>query len=268
MPAARHLMSKFFSPPMSAPKPASVTTKPSWPTSFRPNLSATTDDWPWAMFAKGPQWTMTGVPSRVCIKVGIKASFKSTAKAPVTPRSSQVTKSLPPRSRPTAMSPSLFFKSSKDVAKARTAMISEATAISKPASLVFPFSVAALPISTLRRNRSHVSTTRCQVIVAGSICNRVNFNRSSGVRSSASSSFAASVIPRRFSLPTKGAAIGLVLVALFKGISRSNKASSFCVLSWNMRASMAAATKLFAATTAWMSPVKWRLKVSIGTTCA
>mmetsp|Transcript_1970 Transcript_1970/g.5850 ORF Transcript_1970/g.5850 Transcript_1970/m.5850 type:complete len:250 (-) Transcript_1970:1734-2483(-) len=110
-PAPRHLMSKFFSPPMSAPKPASVTTKPSLPTSSSASLSATTDDWPCAMFANGPQCTNTGVPSSVCIIVGNRASFSKTARAPVTPRSSHVTK--PPfTSRPTAMRPSRATRSS------------------------------------------------------------------------------------------------------------------------------------------------------------
>ena len=59
-----------FSRPMSAPKPASVTTKPDSPTSLRPTSSARTDELPWAMFAKGPAWTRTGVASRVCMSVG------------------------------------------------------------------------------------------------------------------------------------------------------------------------------------------------------
>ena len=37
-------------------------------------------------------------------------------------------------------------------------------------------------------------------------------------------------------------------------------------LSCMMRASMAAASRLWATPTAWMSPVRWRLKSSIGTT--
>ncbi len=36
--------------------------------------------------------------------------------------------------------------------------------------------------------------------------------------------------------------------------------------SWNMRASIAAASRLLAAVMAWMSPVRWRLKSSIGMT--
>ena len=58
-----HLMLKNFSIPMSAPKPASVTTNPWFPTSLRAILSAKIDEFPWAMLANGPAWTKTGVPS-------------------------------------------------------------------------------------------------------------------------------------------------------------------------------------------------------------
>ena len=37
---------------------------------------------------------------------------------------------------------------------------------------------------------------------------------------------------------------------------------------WRMCASSIAASRLFAAPIAWMSPVKWRFMSSIGTTCA
>lgn len=37
-------------------------TKPSRPTSFKASLSASTEELPWAMLAKGPAWTNTGVP--------------------------------------------------------------------------------------------------------------------------------------------------------------------------------------------------------------
>ena len=65
-PRARHLMLKNFSAPMSAPKPASVTRKsPEW----MPIRSATTDELPWAMLPNGPAWTSTGVFSSVCMQV-------------------------------------------------------------------------------------------------------------------------------------------------------------------------------------------------------
>ncbi len=37
---------------------------------------------PWAMLANGPPWTMAGVPSSVCTRLGLSASFSSAAMAP------------------------------------------------------------------------------------------------------------------------------------------------------------------------------------------
>ena len=53
-PDERHLMFMNFSAPMSAPKPASVTTSPWGPTSLSAIMSATTDELPCAMLANGP----------------------------------------------------------------------------------------------------------------------------------------------------------------------------------------------------------------------
>ena len=53
---------------------------------------------PCAMFANGPAWTNTGVFSTVCIRVGLIASFSSTAIAPAVRSSSAVT-ALPSWSR-------------------------------------------------------------------------------------------------------------------------------------------------------------------------
>ena len=50
---------------MSAPKPASVTTKPVSPTSLRAIWSDRMEEFPCAMLAKGPACTNTGFPS-VC----------------------------------------------------------------------------------------------------------------------------------------------------------------------------------------------------------
>mmetsp|Transcript_19119 Transcript_19119/g.62755 ORF Transcript_19119/g.62755 Transcript_19119/m.62755 type:complete len:268 (-) Transcript_19119:541-1344(-) len=265
-------MSKHFSPPMSAPKPASVTTKPSSPTNFRPTLSATTDELPWAMLAKGPACTSTGVPSMVCMSVGSSASFMSTARAPAQPKSSAVTMAPPcspsARDRPTHILPSRFRKSAASAASASTAMISDATAMSKPASRVMPFSLGPLPISTLRRKRSQVSSTRFHVIVAGSRSRRANLARCSGERASPSTK-PRPATPNRRSRSTCDAARGRLIAASFffdSGQSRLNRASSFCVASWKTRASTAAASKLFAATIAWMSPVMWRLNSSMGMT--
>ena len=66
-PADRHLMSRNFSPPRSAPKPASVTTTSD---SFRPSRVAMTELQPWAMLANGPPCTSAGEPSSVCTRLG------------------------------------------------------------------------------------------------------------------------------------------------------------------------------------------------------
>jgi hypothetical protein len=47
---------------MSAPKPASVTTNPFWPTSLRAILSAIILEFPCAILANGPACTRIGVP--------------------------------------------------------------------------------------------------------------------------------------------------------------------------------------------------------------
>jgi len=78
-PALRHLMSKNFSAPRSAPKPASVTT---YSPSFSAVFVAITELQPWAILAKGPPWTKAGLFSSVCTRLGCIASFKSTVIAP------------------------------------------------------------------------------------------------------------------------------------------------------------------------------------------
>ena len=56
-PDCRHLMSRNFSAPRSAPKPASVTTTSD---SCRAARVAITELQPWAMLANGPPWMNTG----------------------------------------------------------------------------------------------------------------------------------------------------------------------------------------------------------------
>lgn len=73
-----------------------------------------------------------------------------------------------------------------DVVSASTAMISLATVMSNPVSRELPSSAAPFPIVMRRRWRSHVSTTRCHVMVAGSIDSRQNRARWSGVIASGS----------------------------------------------------------------------------------
>jgi hypothetical protein len=150
-PEERHLMLKKRSPPMVKSKPASVTTKPvcsSWfssgsvPASLRASLSARTEDAPILMFAKGPACTKTGVPSSVCIMLGLMASTSRAVSAPPAPMSSQVTGS-PPRELATTMRPRRSLMSPRSLLRARIAIHSLATEMSKPVSRVCPFSVGA-----------------------------------------------------------------------------------------------------------------------------
>ncbi len=69
------------------------------------------------------------------------------------------------------------------VLKARMAMHSLATEISKPVSLVWPFSVGAIPTLIPRRCRSFTSRTLRQVMVSGSMSRRANRRISSSVSS-------------------------------------------------------------------------------------
>ena len=87
-PAFLHFISKNFSAPRSAPKPASVTATSA---SFIASFVALTELHPCAIFANGPPCTSTGVPSSVCIILGFIASFKSAAIAPVAFKSLAVT---------------------------------------------------------------------------------------------------------------------------------------------------------------------------------
>mmetsp|Transcript_87742 Transcript_87742/g.175513 ORF Transcript_87742/g.175513 Transcript_87742/m.175513 type:complete len:215 (-) Transcript_87742:628-1272(-) len=213
------------------------------------------DELPCAMLAKGPACTSTGVRSTVCMRVGMMASFIKTVSAPPMPRSSAVTVS-PALERATTMRPSRSRMSSKLVVSASTAMISEATAMSKPVVRVagvgrsrFPFgpfgsvtSSAPSPILMPRRNRSQVSSTRFQVMVDGSMSKRANADFSSLV----SSSGVVLWMPSFFSLRSM---TGQNLLPA-SVTSRRNKASSDCTNSWYMRVSMAADKRLLAATMA------------------
>ena len=87
------------------------------------------------MLANGPACTNAGVPSMVCIRLGMIVSFIRTVSAPLTPISSAVTGS-PARLDPITMRPSRSRISPRLVASARTAMISLATAMSKPVTRV------------------------------------------------------------------------------------------------------------------------------------
>mmetsp|Transcript_2203 Transcript_2203/g.7246 ORF Transcript_2203/g.7246 Transcript_2203/m.7246 type:complete len:273 (-) Transcript_2203:486-1304(-) len=272
-------MLKNFSMPMSAPNPASVTTNPSLPTSLRATWSAMMDELPWAMFAKGPACTSTGVPSRVCISVGLTASFMSTVRAPPMPTSSAST-GCRVLLVATTMRPRRSRMSLRLVARASTAMISEATAMSYPVSRVMPFSAGPWPTVILRRKRSFTSTTRFQEMAAGSMSRRAKAACSASVRLSGSRSMVYASGPegadpsRSFGrMPSFSRRRSITLAkrrlpSFPLGHSRSKRALSFCVDSWNTRVSMAAARRLLAAVIAWMSPVRWRLNSSMGITWA
>ena len=77
-------MSKNFSAPRSAPKPASVSTMSA---SERPSRVATSELQPWAMLPNGPPCTSAGPPSRVCTRLGRIASLSSRVIAPAALRS-------------------------------------------------------------------------------------------------------------------------------------------------------------------------------------
>jgi len=77
----------------------------------------------------------------------------------------------------TTMLPKRDRMSARWVVRASTAMISEATAMSKPVSLVMPFSVGACPTVICRKKRSFTSITLFQVMVLGSISTRANLQQ-------------------------------------------------------------------------------------------
>mmetsp|Transcript_10809 Transcript_10809/g.32811 ORF Transcript_10809/g.32811 Transcript_10809/m.32811 type:complete len:224 (-) Transcript_10809:379-1050(-) len=153
--------------------------------------------------------------------------------------------------------------SSREVVRASTAMISEATVMSKPVARGVPLpSFGPVPTVTPRTWRSHVSSTRCQVMVSGSMSRRAKRPLSSGDMAAGSRSVMPSFSRRRIWAGQKRFTPSF----LEAGTRRLKSCSSVWVPSWNMRVSMAAAQRLFAAVMAWMSPVRWRLKSSIGTT--
>ena len=105
----------------------------------------------------------------------------------------------------------------------RTAMISDATVMSKPVLRTRPFSAFPSPTVTPRRCLSHVSTTRCHVTLSGSMSRRAKRSRSSGVSSSGSAS---GLIP---SLASRRRITGAKERApFFLGHSRLNSASPLC----------------------------------------
>ena len=83
-PALRALMFMNFSAPKSEPNPASVITISA---NLRAVCVAIIELQPCAILANGPPCIIAGVPSSVCTKFGLKASFNNSVKAPSTCRS-------------------------------------------------------------------------------------------------------------------------------------------------------------------------------------
>ena len=184
---------------------------------------------PWAMLANGPACTNAGCPSSVCIRLGISASFIRTVTAPATPSCSTLTGS-PFLLRPTIILPNRSRMSSNEVVNARIAMISEATLISKP-------------------------------VARG--------NTGLGEPSFSLSSLKPTRISRRARSHTSTTRRQVMVFGSMSRRFRPRLASCSSVwrLSWYRRVSSAAATRLCDTVIAWMSPVRCRLKSSIGTTC-
>ncbi|KAH3658744.1 hypothetical protein OGATHE_006469 [Ogataea polymorpha] len=225
---------------------ATITSTPpgSVPASFRAILSARTEEAPIEILANGPACTNTGVPSRVCMRLGLMASFMMAVRAPAHPRSSQVIGS-PDFDEATTIFPSLSLISFKDDDRAKIAITSEATVMSKPVSLVRPFSVGAwlmvIPLSDL----SFRSSTLFQVIVLGSTSSLTNLETSSSVH------FLGSLVSRPSFFTRGSKPIGMSLEpSFFSGHSLFHRALSLWVASWNILVSSAAASKLLAMPTA------------------
>src|SRR3989449_863487 len=159
-PAMRHLMSKNFSAPKSAPNPASVRTTTH---RVRASLVATTELQPWAMFPNDPQWMKAGPPSSVWTKLGLIASLSSSVMAPWAFRSLARTGFLSGVS-PTMMRARRCSRSSMPVASALMAMISEPGMITNRSSRAGPAFKPPSPTMMLRRARSFMSMVRGQVM--------------------------------------------------------------------------------------------------------
>ena len=165
MPEARHLMSKNFSAPISAPKPASVTTISLVASAAR---SAMMELFPCAMLANGPACTNAGPPSSVCSRFGLMASRSSASMAPATFRSSVVT-GFPSVLSATTMRPRRARRSARSEASASTAITSLATVITVSDSRTTPFPFPPRPMIVFRIARSLMSTTRGQVMARRSM---------------------------------------------------------------------------------------------------
>ena len=84
---------------------------------------------PWAMFANGPQCIIAGVFSRVWMRLGFRASFRTTVMTPAALKSSAVT-GFPSFVCATTILPRRFLRSFRSDASAMMAMTSDATVMS------------------------------------------------------------------------------------------------------------------------------------------
>ena len=164
-PESRHLRSKNFSAPRSAPKPASVTTTSLSASAVR---VASTELHPCAMLANGPPCTKTGECSRVCTRLGCRAFASRIVSASCASRSAAVTGTLS-RVWATTTRPIRSLRSASDVARQKIAISSLATTMSQPSSRGNPLPVPPSPTTTWRSARSFMSTTRFQVTARGSM---------------------------------------------------------------------------------------------------
>ncbi len=179
------------------------------------------------MLANGPAWTKAGCPSNVCIRLGMSASLSSTVTAPATPSSSRVT-GFPCRFSANTTRPTRSRMSLRLVARARIAINSLATVISTPVA----------------RGKMGL-----------------------GEPSRSVASLKPTLIERRLRSHTSTTRFQVILsgsISSRRSMPRRLSASSDWRLSWYMRVSIAAATRLWATLMAWMSPVRCRLKSSIG----
>ena len=134
--------------------------------------------------------------------------------------------------------------------------------MSKPVSRVYFFSSSPRPTWMPRRKRSEVSTTRRHVMVEGSMSSRANARFSSAVSSSGTVFLMPSFSRRRSWMGEKA------FLSPLTETRRLKRFSSDCCPSCRMRVSSCAASRLFAAVMAWMSPVRCRLNSSMGMHCA
>jgi len=159
-----HLISKNFSAPRSEPNPASVTTTSLYVIAI---LVANMLLVPCAILANGPQWIIAGVPSVVCTKLGLIASFSKAAIAPWAFKS-LAKMGLLSYVNPTKILAKRCFKSLMLSVIPSIAITSLAAVMSNEDSLGIPLEIPPNPITIFRNDLSFISITRCQKMLRGS----------------------------------------------------------------------------------------------------